>query len=147
MAGALFYLTICSMRNRLRVKLRRLREPAYAAGLVVGLLYLYRFVSATSFEESLEAALRHSPDAHRALPRSGGDDRQPGHLCAGGGRLAAAGFKPPLTFSRAEVQFLFQAPVSRRQLVQYKLTRTQTAALFGAAMMTLFMRPSSLAAV
>jgi ABC-2 type transport system permease protein len=146
MAGAFVYLTICSMRNRLRVKLTRLREPRYLAGLVVGVLYLYRF-------------------AFRNLFRSNPSGRNPGSLLSLAAHhpaaaqtiaslvlfaLAAAvwllpGFKPPLTFSRAEVQFLFQAPLSRRQLVQYKLIRTQAGALFGGAMMTLFLRPTSLA--
>ena len=147
MAGALFYLTICSMRNRLRVKLRRLREPRYLAGLVVALLYLYRFV----FRDLIRGVARGRPIGTplTLIEHYSGPAVTIASLALFA--LAAAvwllpGFKPPLTFSRAEVQFLFQAPVSRRQLVQYKLTRTQAAALFGAAMMTLFMRPSSLAA-
>jgi len=34
------YLTLCSARNRMRVRLRRLREPRYLAGLIVGFLLL-----------------------------------------------------------------------------------------------------------
>ena len=54
------------------------------------------------------------------------------------------GSRPALSFSRAEVQFLFQAPLSRRQLVHYKLIRTQVGTLFGSAITTLFLRPGSL---
>jgi hypothetical protein len=42
------------------------------------------------------------------------------------------------------VQFLFQAPVTRRQLVHYKLLRAQLAILISSAIATLFLRPGSL---
>ena len=54
MTGAFFYLTICSLRNRLRVKLQRLREPRYAVGLVVGFLYLYNFAFRNLLRKSPE---------------------------------------------------------------------------------------------
>ena len=147
MVGAFFYLTLCSMRNRLRVRLQRLRQPRYVAGLIVGVLYFYRF-------------------AFRYLFRAGRSGPASGSVIAGLARYAAPaqvigsvalfalaalswlwpGSKPTLTFSRAEVQFLFQAPLSRRQLVQYKLIRSQIGTLFGSVMTTLFLRPTSLAA-
>jgi hypothetical protein len=43
------------------------------------------------------------------------------------------------------VQFLFPAPVTRRELVHYKLLRSQLALLFGGAIATLVLRPGSLA--
>src|SRR5207342_1689467 len=45
-----------------------------------------------------------------------------------------------------EVQFLFTAPLSRRQLINYKLLRTQLASFFGSFFMTLFFRRGSFAA-
>jgi hypothetical protein len=147
MAGALFYLTICSMRNRLLVKLKRLREPRYLVGLIAGGLYFYRFF-------------------FRPLLPGAPSDRAPGSASLGFARHAAVAqfiggvalfgiaalawlwpvSHPPFTFTRAEVQFLFQAPLSRRQLVHYKLIRMHTGTLFMALMATLFLRPSSLAA-
>ena len=50
----------------------------------------------------------------------------------------------PLQFSPAEVQFLFPAPISRRQLVNYKLLRSQGGLLLGAAIATLILRPGTL---
>src|SRR4051794_18910141 len=50
-----------------------------------------------------------------------------------------------LTFSRSEVQFLFPAPLTRRQLINYRLMRTQLGSLFGSVFITLFIRPGSLA--
>ena len=54
------------------------------------------------------------------------------------------GQRQPLQFSPAEVQLLFPAPISRRQLVNYKLLRSQGGLLFGAAIATLILRPGTL---
>ncbi len=52
MGGAFLYLTICSLRNRVRVQIRRLRQPRYAVGLVAGLLYIYVFVFSPAFRST-----------------------------------------------------------------------------------------------
>ena len=140
MLGAFLYLTACSFKNRLRRRLQRLREPRYIVGLVVGLLYFY------------VAFFR------RNRRRRPVDDLPTVAALAGPVQLVASLFlfsaaviawvwpsgRPPLPFSRAEVQFLFTAPVSRRQLVHYKLWRSQFAILFGSAVATLILRPGSL---
>ena len=41
MIRAFVYLTACGLVNRARVRVRRLREPRYLAGLTVGVLYFY----------------------------------------------------------------------------------------------------------
>ena len=41
MLSASLYLIVCSARNRLLVRLRRLREPRYLIGGIVGSAYLY----------------------------------------------------------------------------------------------------------
>ena len=148
MVGAFLYLTACSIRNRVRRRLRRLREPRYVVGLLVGLAYMWFMV-------------------FRNMARPG---RGPGGAdagAAGAAALAAAagpvqflgslllftiaavawvwpGAGQPIRFSRAEVQFLFPAPVTRRQLVHYELMRSQLGILFGSAIATLFMRGGSL---
>ena len=38
---ASLYITACTTRNRIRVRLRRLREPRYLIGALVGIAYLY----------------------------------------------------------------------------------------------------------
>src|SRR2546428_13952313 len=43
MVGALAYLQVQSIKNRLRVRLRRLKKPKYLAGAVVGAAYFYFF--------------------------------------------------------------------------------------------------------
>src|SRR6185295_5114532 len=49
----------------------------------------------------------------------------------------------PVRFSSSEIQFLFPAPITRRQLLQYRLLRAQLGLLFGSIMATVFMRPTS----
>ena len=41
MLGASLYIIVCSARNRLRVRLRRLKEPRYLIGAVAALAYFY----------------------------------------------------------------------------------------------------------
>ncbi len=44
----------------------------------------------------------------------------------------------PWTFSAAEVQFFFTAPVTRRRLLNYKLLRSQIGVLFTVLMIAFF---------
>ena len=41
MLGASLYIIVCTVRNRTRMRLRRLREPRYLIGAIVGVAYLY----------------------------------------------------------------------------------------------------------
>src|SRR5436305_15050760 len=41
MSSASLYIIVCSARNRLRVRLRRLKEPRYLIGAIVGAAYIY----------------------------------------------------------------------------------------------------------
>ena len=41
MFSASVYITVCSIKNRIRVRLRRLREPKYLIGAIVGAAYFY----------------------------------------------------------------------------------------------------------
>src|SRR6266571_217685 len=43
MIGALLYLQLESIKNRLRMRLRRLKKPKYLAGAAVGAAYFYFF--------------------------------------------------------------------------------------------------------
>ena len=43
MGHALFYYELCSRWNRLRTRLRRLRQPKYLVGALVGGLYFYTY--------------------------------------------------------------------------------------------------------
>ena len=126
------------MRNRLQVRLRRLREPKYLLGTLIGVAY-FGFIFF-----------------------SRGRNGTPGFMWAIGqarvlAELGAAVFlfgtsllgwiwprsKPALPFTLAEVQHLFPAPISRRDLVRYRILRSQTGTLIAGAIMAIVFRPGS----
>ena len=141
MLGASLYIIVCSARNRLRVRLRRLREPRYLIGAIVGAAYIYF---------SFFARLRTS---RAGASRRGGRPSLPASIDAllasapalGGLILLAvatgAWLFPMdsglLEFSDAEMQYLFPAPVSRRQLLIHRMLRSQIGMLFGAVVIGL----------
>lgn len=121
--GAFVYLTWTSIRNRLAHQIRRARNPRYALAIIIGVAYFY-FIFWRN-------------------PRHGGRTQamplltDGGHLFALGGLVFGAiamwlfgGDSTALAFTQAEASFLFPAPVSRRQLVAYKLIRGQLPLLF-----------------
>jgi len=143
--GAFVYLTLCSLRNRLRTRIKRLRQPRYAIGLAAGLLYMWAFV----FRHAFSAQGRGRPDGLFSQMAQASMSWE----IAGAGALFVfaaiawlwPGSRPALLFTRAEVQFLFQAPLSRRQLVHYKLVRSQVGTIFGSVITTVFLRRGAFA--
>ncbi len=122
MTGAFFYLTWRSLRNRAARQLRRSRNPRYALALAIGAAYFYYIF------------WRNPRQVHgEILPLL----NDAGHLVAVAGLLAGAvgmwlfgGDSTALAFTQAEASILFPAPVSRRQLVLYKIVRGQLPLLF-----------------
>src|SRR5262249_11158463 len=120
MIAALFYLQYHSVRNRLLSRFKRLKQPKYLVGALVGGLYFYFYFFRYLFSQG-------GFNQGTALP--------PGHpeLVELFGALflfvivVMAWIFPheraALTFTEAEVAFLFPAPVTRRQLIHYKLIR------------------------
>ncbi|MEO8679060.1 MAG: putative ABC exporter domain-containing protein [Vicinamibacterales bacterium] len=144
MIATLASLSLWQIKNRIRVRIARLREPRYLVGSIVGIAYLAYF-----------AVLRNpSFSAGRGASAIGNLARAAGPVELG---LAATllvlatlvwllpANPNPVRFSASEVQFLFPAPITRRQLLQYRLLRAQLGLLFGSVMATVFMRPTSLA--
>ena len=139
MIGASLYIIRCTARNRIRARLRRLREPRYLAGALAGIAYIY----ATSF-----GRFRAQRQGMRGRRNRGAPESPAAALAAlgligpaiGGTVLmaaAAAAWVLPmegtlLEFSKAEVQFLFTAPVSRRALILHRMLRSQIGILFSA---------------
>ncbi len=147
MLSATLYVIVCSARNRARMRLRRMREPRYLLGAIAGVAYL---VFAILMRE-------------RAFVARGGP------VSAAPVAATAAGFVGPylggvllallslvswvlpfgsglLDFSKAETSFLYPAPVTRRQLVFYRLMRSQYAVFIGALIMALAYPSASLPA-
>ncbi|HTL66762.1 MAG TPA: putative ABC exporter domain-containing protein [Lacunisphaera sp.] len=141
MFRALLFLTFTSTVNRLRARMRRLRQPKYLVAALFGAAYFYFFVfggmframgarrTATSFEEFMP----HGTETY--VPFGAGILLVLVLIGWIFGRERAA-----LQFTEAETAFLFPAPISRRTLLHYKLLRSQLAVLFGALVLSLIFR-------
>jgi ABC-2 type transport system permease protein len=139
MIAALFYLQYHSARNRLVTRIKRLQQPKYLIGAIAGGLYFYFYFFRYLFGGnggSRGSALNVSVS--------------PEHLSAIESLAALALFisvllawlipyeRAALTFTEAEVAFLFPAPVSRRTLVHFKLMKSQLRIFFSAFIFSLF---------
>lgn len=137
MTGTFVFLAVRSLRNRIAARLRRLRQPRYLIGLLAGLAYLYWFVLRHQLRTTRRGDFTVDPQFGAVIPAV---------LVAGGLVLWVVSLaawvwpstQPPLRFSRAEVQFFFTAPVTRRQLIHYRLLRSQVGILFGLAIVSIF---------
>ncbi|HET7132217.1 MAG TPA: putative ABC exporter domain-containing protein, partial [Gammaproteobacteria bacterium] len=135
---ALVYLRLATAAGQLRSRLRRLKQPKYLVGAVIGLAYVYGFFLrriplgagpgvaaapapaaqteiASIFPEIAAAVLLLLLALNWILPR---------------GRAG-------LPFSEPEIAFLFPAPVSRRGLIHYKLIGSLLALLLTSLIITL----------
>lgn len=124
------------MRNRLVRRLQRLREPRYAFGLLAGLGYFYFFVfrhqgRGPDFGPDMLAASQLRPFLEMALASLAGS------VLLGAWLWPA--HRSPLEFTQSEVQFLFTAPISRRNLIHYRLLRVQLGILSGSLVASFFM--------
>jgi hypothetical protein len=126
MISALLYLVRTSWRNRFITRFKRLKQPKYLFGAVIGLLYFYWFLfrniflgggrgkGLTGFAPWLDAGLFETLGAAILLIIVITAWLLPGKRAA-------------LTFSEAEIAFLFPAPLSRKSLIHFKLLRSQFA--------------------
>ncbi len=146
MLSASLYLIVCSARNRLRVRLRRLREPRYLIGGIVGSAYLYFAV----FNRGGAGGGPRGPG--RGLAGLASAWQATGSSLAGLAvfALAACVWLLParsalLQFSRAEAAFLFPAPLTRRQLLLHKILRSQIGSLIASVVVVALVAPASAA--
>lgn len=142
MLSASLYIIVCSARNRLRVRLRRLREPRYLIGAIVGAAYIYFSFFARFRRFSPYSGASRRTRSGRPVPAQAQASLTAllaaGPAIAGIGVMAltAASWIMPfdsglLEFSEAEMHFLFPAPVSRRALLVHRMLRSQIGMLFG----------------
>lgn len=132
---ALIFLQTRSLANAIRVRLRRLKQPKYLIGAVVGLGYLYFWFG--------RALFGHWGTRGRSLSLD--DDVAPVIqgvaalvlLVIVAGQWIFTGKRAALQFTETELAFLYPAPLSRRMLVRYKLLRGQLGTLLSAAFLTL----------
>ncbi len=132
-ANALGYLVARSFVNGVLFRLRRLRQPKYLLGTILGAAYFYFY-----FGKVLGGA--HSPFGQRAT--SG-----PAFSVDVGAAILFAvtlvlswilpASRAAIGFTEAEIAFLFPAPVRRSTLVILRLLKSQFALLLFSAFMTL----------
>ncbi len=139
MIAALLYLQFHSVKNRLRVRVQRLKKPKYLIGGIVGGLYFYFYFFRFFF------AARHGNPTASLLSSNE-------HLAffelLGAFILFSLVFmawvfphqRAALSFTEAEVAFLFPAPVSRRGLIHFKLLKSQFAIFVTTIFLTLLTR-------
>jgi hypothetical protein len=126
MIGAALYLSRRSFANALRRRLARLRQPKYLIGFVAGLLYFYWLIARPGGQR---------PAGGTLFPALEGL----GEVMAVAGLAALVLFtwtfgsaETPFTFQLAETDFLFTAPLTRRQVIHFRLLRTQLPLLVSA---------------
>lgn len=140
MFAAFAHLQLCTVKNAVRVRLRRLKQPKYLIGAVIGGAYVWF------------AFLQHF--LLRGLRPGRGGDAIPAAPAEISGLFELAGAwvlavvflmawmipsrRAALDFSEAEIAFLFPAPVRRRTLLHYKLFRWQLGLLFTALLFGFF---------
>ena len=149
MLGALVYLRLTSFKNWVWSRLRRLRQPKYLFGAIVGCAYFYFFFFRPIDDAS--RASRRNAAAHAAQSMDLTAVAMPMDwlpVAAAVGAVALLVFcaliwivptqRAALGFTEAEIAFLFPAPISRRALVHFRLLSGQFRSLAGAAVMMLF---------
>lgn len=137
MIAALFYLQYQSSRNRLITRFKRLKQPKYLIGAIAGGLYFYfyffRYLFLGNSHSRHAVNLTLSPEHAQLIESLGAFVLFVIVLLA----WLLPHERAALTFTEAEVAFLFPAPVSRRTLVHFKLMRSQLRIFFSALFLTL----------
>jgi hypothetical protein len=127
------WLVAVGTRNQVRRRIARLKNPRYAAALLVGLLYFWWIATPHGMRNGAATAAGPASAALVALAPLG---------------LAAAVFlmwiwsspAAGLAFTPAEVRFLFPAPLARRDLIRYRLMRSQAPLLVTVALLAIVYR-------
>lgn len=125
--SALWYVQSRSLVNLVRVRLKRLRQPRYLIGAVIGVGYLWMVFFRRMFLVSA-APVEVEPDLEAQLFTQ--------TLASAGLGLYVlmqwlfSGDRAALTFTEAELAFLLPAPVSRSSLLHFRLLRAQSGILF-----------------
>jgi hypothetical protein len=136
MTSALFYLQYHSLRNHLVMRVKRLKQPKYLVGGIAGGLYFYFYFFRYLFGmggRHQAFSLTLSPEALALWESAGAVILLVVVLMA----WLVPHDRAALTFSEAEVAFLFPAPISRRGLIHFKLLRSQGRILVTILFMTL----------
>ena len=128
-SSPLWYLWSRTLGNAVRVRLRRLREPRYLLGAVLG----FGWLGFVLWSNTRGLRWDQPPDRMRIAPEALFNPDLAA-LILGIALLALAWIVPAsraaLAFTEAEAAWLFSAPLRRQQLVRYKLLSLQLPLLF-----------------
>ncbi len=139
MIAALLYLQYHVFRNRLVSRFKRLKQPKYLIGAIAGGLYFYFYFVRYLFHGIVGRPgmnLAVSPEHQKLFELLGALALFIIVLLA----WLVPHERAALTFTEAEVAFLFPAPITRRNLVHYKLMRSQLGIFFSSLFLTLISR-------
>jgi hypothetical protein len=139
MIAALLYLQYHSFRNRLVSRVKRLKQPKYLIGAIVGGLYFYFYFFRylfRGFGGRPVVSMTISPEYLHLFELFGALVLFVIVLLA----WIIPHERAALTFTEAEVAFLFPAPITRRTLIHFKLLRSQLGIFFTTLLFTLFSR-------
>ncbi len=135
---AFAFILTASARNQLVRQVKRLRQPRYLAATAVGVAYWWFYLGKQWF-----SGMPHTARSQfEARPAFVAGATVLFTLIALGGWLLGSD-RSRLAFSEAEMQFLFPAPTTRRQLLHYKLLRSILVGLLSSLVYTLFFRRAS----
>jgi ABC-2 type transport system permease protein len=148
MLRALLYLKATSARNWVLSRIRRMREPKYLLGALVGFGYFYFFFFRGLARPAPPAMHLETEPVAAPLPSAGMLPADMLDVTTAVGAIALLMIlaltwiiprRPAsLGFSEAEIAFLFPAPITRRGLLHFRLLSAQFPSLLGAAVMMLF---------
>jgi hypothetical protein len=129
--SAFAYLIWTSGRNRFVTALRRVRSPRYAAALLVGGLYIWSFLlRPNSGANSISSLLGQPTEVIITVLL----------VVTLMGSWVFGSDTTALAFTQAELSLLFPAPLSRRALIGYKLTRAQIAVVINVLIWVFILR-------
>ncbi|HEY3515531.1 MAG TPA: putative ABC exporter domain-containing protein, partial [Gammaproteobacteria bacterium] len=133
-AGALLYVRLTTIKGWFASRLRRLKQPKYAVGAVIGVVYIYSFF--------IRNFMQNGPRRPGAGPPAEALSFVPDIAAAALLLVIAVNWIVPrgragLAFSEAEISFLFPAPIKRSTLIHYRLLSTLLTLVLTALFMTL----------
>jgi hypothetical protein len=127
---AFLYLVSHTARNRFLFQLKRARNPRYGVALIVAGFYIWAFLVRPTRVGLGDIFLNRTSETIAALLMV---ITLSGTWVFGSDRLA-------LSFTQAELSMLFPAPLTRRQLIGYKLYRAQIAVLINSLIWVFVLR-------
>ena len=135
--GALLYLRVTSLRNAVVSRFTRLKQPKYLVGAVVGVGYFYFVVF---------RRVTAGPPSNGPLAQPFPAEQLPTVAAVGAATLTVfvalywlwPRARAALTFSEAEIAFLFPAPIGRKTLIHFRTINAQLRILFTSLILALF---------